>query len=795
MRTINVFNRNLGALLLGAAALTGSAAACSGGKGSEDSGGAGGGASAGCADDLQFFEANIYKPILAQKCAVCHGDGGLAKGTRMVLRPASEAGYLEKNFEMVKKLAATQEGDTSLLLLKPSNKAQGGHIGGKVIPFDSPEYHTFQTFVARVTEGKECDSGVVSCAAPAPGPRLLRRLSRSEYDATIHDLFGIESTWGASFTSDVVINGFDNNAAALRVSPLLADQTRKAAEAIAKMVLASPGQNLPCDVATGDAACAGKLIDSLGKRIFRRPLLAEDHARYLALYTLIAKDDGFAGGAEAVITAMLQSPSFLYRTELGDAAQPVGKDAIKLTPYEVASELSYFLWGTMPDATLFAAADAGELSTPAQIEKQARRLLADPQSRATIQRFVEAWLEIDRLPNIPKDAATYPELDAAARVAQREETRRFVTHVMEDGTGTLPELLTSRTSYLSPELAKLYGLPEPSGPKDAAGFAETTFDGKARAGILTQGSVITTHSKPSSSSPIHRGKLVRERLLCQPLPPPPAGLMVQPPPLDPSLTTRERYAAHATVEPCASCHRLIDPIGFGFERFDGIGRERDSEAGHSIDASGQILSTPGSDGKFDGTMELATKLAASPDVHACFATQWLRFAYGIEESAETACLVEEIGQTFEKDGLKIEDLIVSLTLAPRFAQRSIDDGVDGGTSSGSGAGGGMSTGVTTGSGSSTAASSSSGGPVMADLDVEKTTDSQWATGYQMSIKVTNKSAAKITWSITIPVEGKITDLWNANSAPAGAQTTFTGKDFNATLDPGASASFGFVATK
>jgi uncharacterized protein DUF1592/uncharacterized protein DUF1588/uncharacterized protein DUF1595/uncharacterized protein DUF1587/cellulose binding protein with CBM2 domain/uncharacterized protein DUF1585 len=792
MRTIQGFSRALGAVLVGAAALAASAAACGdsgGGKDSTSSGGGGGGKAGGCPDDLAFFEANVYKPILAQKCAVCHGDGGLAQGTRMVLRPATEDGYLEKNFEMVKKLAAVSEADTSLLLLKPSGKAMGGHTGGKVVPFDSPEYHTLQTFVARVTEGKECDSGVKSCATPAPGPRLLRRLSRSEYDATIQDLFNIGSTWGASFTTDIVVNGFDNNAAALRVSPLLADQTRKAAEAIARSIVTTPGQTLPCDVATGDAACAEKLIDSLGKRAFRRPLTAADHARYLALYDLVAKDDGFAGGAEAVITAMLQSPSFLYRTELGDAAAPAGADAIKLTPYEVAAELSYFLWGTMPDAALFAAADAGELATPAQIEKQARRLLADPRSRTTIQRFVEAWLEIDRLPNIPKDATTYPELDAAARVAMREETRRFVTHVMEEGTGTLSELLTSPTSYLSPELAKLYGVPAPTGPADAEGFAQASFDGTARAGILTQGSVITTHSKPTSSSPIHRGKLVRERLFCQPLPPPPAGLMVQPPPIDPSLTTRERYAVHATNEPCKSCHRLMDPIGFGFERFDGIGRERDAEAGQKIDASGEIVATPGSDGKFDGTADLATKLAASPDVHACFATQWMRFAYGIQESAETACLVDDLGQGFEKNGLKIEDLIVALTLAPRFAQRT----VDGSESPGSGTGSGASTGAT--SGGTAASSSASGGPVMSDLVVTTTTDSTWATGYQMSVKIENKGSAPITWSATIQVDGKITDLWNAASTSVGNQTTFTGNAYNAVLDPGASTSFGFVATK
>ncbi len=793
MRTIQGFNRTFGTVLLGAAALAASAAACSDGGGTSSGGGGGGGKSAGCPDDLAFFEANVYKPILAQKCAVCHGDGGLAQATRLVLRPATEDGYLAKNFEIVKKLAAVSESDVSLLLLKPSGKAMGGHTGGKVVPFDSAEYHTLQTFVARVTEGKECDSGVKSCATPAPGPRLLRRLSRSEYDATIQDLFNIGSTWGASFTSDIVVNGFDNNAAALRVTPLLADQTRKAAEAIAKLIVATPGQNLPCAVATGDAACAEKLIDALGKRAFRRPLTAADHASYLALYDLVAKDSGFAGGAEAVITAMLQSPSFLYRTELGDAAMPAGEGAIKLTPYEVATELSYFLWGTMPDAALFAAADAGELAAPAQIEKQARRLLADPRSRATIQRFVEAWLEIDRLPNIPKDAATYPELDAAARVAMREETRRFVTHVMEDGTGTLPELLTSPTSYLSPELAKLYGVPAPTGPADAEGFAEASFKGTARAGILTQGSVITTHSRPSSSSPIHRGKLVRERLLCQQLPPPPAGLMVQPPPIDPSLTTRERYAIHATNEPCKSCHRLMDPIGFGFERFDGIGRERDVEAGQKIDVSGEIVATPGSDGKFDGTVDLATRLAASPDVHACFATQWMRFAYGIEDDAETACLVAELGQGFEKDNLEIENLIVALTLAPRFAQRTVDGSEGTSSGTGSGAGGSASTGAT--SGGASASGAGGGGSTMSDLTVTTTIDSMWATGYQMSVKIENKGSAPITWSATLQVEGKITDLWNASSMPAGTKTTFTGKDFNAVLDPGGSTSFGFVATK
>jgi hypothetical protein len=245
------------------------------------------------------------------------------------------------------------------------------------------------------------------------------------------------------------------------------------------------------------------------------------------------------------------------------------------------------------------------------------------------------------------------------------------------------------------------------------------------------------------------------------------------------------------MEPCKSCHRLIDPIGFGFERFDGIGRERDQEAGQKIDASGEILATPGSDGVFDGTVDLATRLAASPDVHACFTTQWMRFAYGIQEDAETACLIDQLGQGFEKDGLKIEDLIVALTLAPRFAQRTID----GSEGTGAGTGAGTGTGTGTGGSSSVSGGAGGGGPVMSDVVVTTTIDSQWATGYQMSVKIENPTMAPITWSATLVVDGKITDLWNAVSVPAGTKTTFSGKDFNAVLDAGASTTFGFVATK
>jgi len=476
MRIVNTLHRHLGFILAGAGLLSSSAAACI------DLGSEGETKVGGCPDDLQFFEAKVYKPVLEQKCAVCHSASGLAKNSHFVLVPASEVGALEKNFETVKALAATSVEGTSVLLSRPSGRHPEGHTGGKLIPFDGPEYNTLSTFVNRVTKGEECDAEVVACTGAMPGRRALRRLSRSEYDATVQDLLEIPSHWGASFTADTVVEGFDNNAAALRVSPLWADQARRAAEEIAETAMAKPGGVVGCDPAVkGEEACAAEFIASFGERAFRRPLSADDEARYLALYKGVAAEDGFSVGVQTVITAMLQSPHFLYRAELGDAAA-VSEGRVKLTPYEIAAELSYFLWGTMPDAELFAAAKAGTLSSEEEIEKQARRMLQDPRSDAVLERFVEQWLELDRLASVPKDSATYPEFDMPLRAAMAGETKRFIRDVVRQGQGTLPELLTAKYSFMTPELAAFYGLPAPSGGVDSAGYGKVDLSGTARAG-------------------------------------------------------------------------------------------------------------------------------------------------------------------------------------------------------------------------------------------------------------------------------------------------------------------------
>lgn len=741
----------------------------------------------GCPDDVQFFQDHVFEPILGQECIVCHSSGGLAQESAMVLSKETTPQALAANFDIVREVARTEIDGTSVLLLRPTGMHPEGHTGGQLVGVGSPEYAALSAFVDRVTEGK-CDGpATVSCDGPARGGRLLRRLSRAEYDATIQSLFGFPSAWGAAFGADTVVNGFDNNASALVVSPLLADQIRTAAEEIAAAAFANPSSVVPCDpVATGEAACAALFVDTFGERAFRRPLTDDDSARYLALYGAVAAEDGFWKGAETVVSAMLQSPHFLYRTELGGAPKD---GVVTLTPHEIASELSYLFWGTMPDDELFAAADSGALSTPAEIAAQAERLLQDPKSDAVLARFVEQWLLVGNVVHVPKDNTVYPGFTPDIRAAMLAETRALFLRVVRGETPTLPALLTADRTFVSPALADLYGLQGTPAPD---GLLEVSLAGTERKGILTQGSVLATHAHPTDSSPIHRGKFVRTRVLCQDLPPPPAGFNVQPPPLDPGLTTRERYLQHASEEPCTSCHQLIDPIGFGFERFDGAGRFRDTENGKPIDATGEILATPATNGTFDGTLGLAEKLADSPDTAACFSLQWLRFAYALHEGPETQCLAREVADGFTAGGQRIDTLLFGLVKTRHFLERNADEDVA--SDPGTGTGGSGQGGSGPGGGGSGQGGEGGEAPVSQDLTVTVTQDTTWDTGHCSTVKVLNTGSAAITWEVSLDIGGTLTDLWNATSAPDGAKTKFTGLDYNGTLDPGEMASFGFCAT-
>jgi len=771
--------------------------ACKGGGADGDAGDTADTADTGCPGDAEFFETRVWAPILSQSCISCHNETGLARDTRMVLLPADAEGHLEHNLAEARELAQVEVGGTSLLLLKPTNTAPDGHKGGMVITEGSPEHAALAEFAARSLGTFTCDGGdsdgdaAAACDRGGAGVRRVRRLSHQEYNRSLAALLGEPTELGLKFAPDTVVHGYTNNADALLVSGLLADQYREAAESVAAELVAELPARLGCDpVALGEPECAADFIARFGRQAFRRPLTASERARYQTLWQEAAKAEDFAGGIRWTIAAMLQSPGFLYRSELGEH---VGGGVYALTPHELATELSYLILGGPPDAELAAAADDGSLADPEVLQAQAARLLASPDSDRTLHRFIDEWLHLDLLRTVPRDQLLYPELTPEIRAAMLGETHRFVTSVYHEG-GTLADLLTASHSFMTDALAQYYSVPAGAGEADAAGYKRVEAVGSA-AGLLVHGSLLTTHALPTSSSPIHRGKLVRERLLCQNMPPPPPSLNISPPPVDPNLSTRDRYAAHSADPVCAGCHSRIDPIGNGFEHYDGVGRFRAKDGVHPVDASGEILLTAQTNGSYDGLDELAQLLAGSPEVEACYALQWARFAVGSADNSELLCVQDELDAAFMASEGRLDSLVLALVGTRFFRERGgapVDEPgtTDGGTSSG---GGDATTGAPDSSGAPDDSSTGDApGPMTSPgIDAAVNQDSKWDAGECNTVTVTNTTDAPIVWQVALKLNGTLQNFWNAKVTPAGPTTLFTGESYNAEVAPKTSTSFGF----
>ncbi|WP_433932293.1 DUF1592 domain-containing protein [Sorangium cellulosum] len=769
------------ALMLSCVALGAAGAGCTnlfGGAGDDDSetngGDDTGSLDSGCADNIEFFKANLWDPIMSSKCTVCHTDSGLAKGTRMVFDTSGTDEALQANFEAVRGMAALEVNGESTLLLRPSGRHPDGHAGGALIPFQSDDYVVFEKFVNRVNLGVGCEEQPTACEPNmVSGRRVLRRMSRIEFDRTVADLLGLDAT-GYILPTDANVEGFDNNAEALLYAGTDVQLMRDAAEDIAARVIEAPGSLVPCEVATGDDACATEFFESFGRRAFRRPLTQDDRARYMELYRSVKADEGFAGGVQAMIAAALQSPYFLYRPEIGAVA---ADGTYQLLPHEIASQLSYMIWSSMPDDELLSKAESGELATPAVISAEVDRMMQDPRADAGVLRFFKTWLQLNGKPS--KDMTAYPEYTEAVRQAIEKETAAFVRHLIREGSGSLSEMYTANYSYVNPELASFYGLEAPGGNADQDGMTQVDLTGSNRMGILTLGSVLSTHAHAAESSPVHRGKFVREQLLCQPLPPPPAGLDVKPPQPDPTKSTRERFAEHSNNEACGSCHSLIDGIGFGFEHFDGVGRYRDNDDGHPVDASGNIVGAPSTSGTFDGTGELAQMLAQSPDAQACFTLQWLRFGFGAMDQSELSCMAEQITGQLGPENLTVAGVIKAIAQSPRFTRRLAEAVTDPGSSE------------EPGGDSEPSGTDNDAPPTNADFDVEEKVDSVWDGGGCKSVTVTNLGDTKAAWEVTLQVDGTPSDVWNAVAEAGNAGVKFTGVEWNAQIEKNQSASFGF----
>ena len=508
----------------------------------------------------------------------------------------------------------------------------------------------------------------LDCSKPKSPRMPLRRLTRFEYNNTVRDILGITSNAANPPPADVlpgeeIGNGFQNEATSLSVSRILIDGYRTIAKSIALRVAsdtAAAAKLGACSTAQlNETTCSNKIIADLGLRLFRRPLDAPETTALAAMFTAGRTAGDFATGIRTVVEWMLQSPQFLYRFEFGEPVEN-SPGLLRPTPYEMAARLSYLFWGSAPDLPLLDAAKAGNLRTKAQVLTQAERLLADPRTRDVVRFFHGQLYGIRGLDSLTRDPGFYPKFTPGMGSLIRRETEEFIDHVVWSGTGTFKEIMSAPYTFANSTLATFYGLPGVTG--DA--FIKVNTNPAQRAGLLTQASILSITTPGSRTDPVVRGKWVYNNILCQQVADPPPGVDPVPAPT-PGVTTRQRFEEHRNNAACVHCHTMLDPIGFGFEHFDGIGLWRETEDGLTIDDSGNIPNTDAK-GDFNGPVELANKLANSRDAQNCFAGKWLTYAYGRFETPQDDCTRASIQEAFAASGGDIKKLLVALTQTDAF---------------------------------------------------------------------------------------------------------------------------------
>lgn len=516
--------------------------------------------------------------------------------------------------------------------------------------------------------GAGVDAVAAACAASNnalnAGLTPARRLTRDQFNNTVGVLLNATGTPADGLGLDERIGPFKSNA----IAPLDELQVEQHSEVAARLAIAAmPNMRTisPCDLAADTTTtCATNFVTTFGQKAYRRPLEPAEITKYVSLYTLgRAGPEGALNGFRLVVETMLQSPFFLYQHDVGARGTPQA-GTVALTPHELASRLSYFLWGSMPDPTLLTLATNATLSQEAIITAQVTRMINDPRAAATIASFHRQWLGTDVLADEDRDITVYPRYNAQLADAMMQETALFTDAVIRKGDGLLKTLLTSTMAYPQGGLFSVYGVTQP------AGFTVGTMvplPANQRAGLLTQAAFLTRWAHPTQTSPVHRGKVIRLNVMCGTILPPPLDADTTPPAVTPTTSTRERFAQHVADPKCAGCHLFMDPIGLGLENYDAIGAYRTVDGLGPVVATGNIIAA-GADlvGSFDGPLELVNKLAQSQDVSNCFASQWFRFSLGRMESTNDSCSIQGIRDAFKTSGGNVRDLLSRIATSPAF---------------------------------------------------------------------------------------------------------------------------------
>jgi hypothetical protein len=509
------------------------------------------------------------------------------------------------------------------------------------------------------------------------GPVALRRLTAEQYANSVRDVLGSHITVPDRIDPDERASGLLSVGSTFAgITPSGFEKYEAAATVIAKQALDVEHRNalMPCEpssATSSDDACARQLIEQVGRRLFRRPLEPdeiESRVELAANATGVLGD--FHQGFELALASLLVSPDFLFRVETSEP-DPADADRLRLTAATIASRLSYWLWNSTPDEELLALAQSGELLDPDQLAAQVDRLLDSPRAEAGIRALFSDMYDFREFDDglVAKDSTLFPAYtESVAADAQEQTLRTIVDHLAEDR--DYRQLFTTRRSFLTRELGQLYRVPVVS----VGGWEAHTFgEDSVRAGLLSHASILALYSHPGRSSATLRGKFVREVLLCQDVPTPPANI-------DFSIventtgelrTARERLERHVVDGACAGCHSRMDPIGLALENFDAMGVFREQENGVTIDPSGDLDGTA-----YDGPVGLGEALSAHPQLGPCLVRTLFRYAMGRDPVDSEEPLLVFLGQRFSEAGFRVRDLVQAMVRSDGFLRTSGPRGLE-----------------------------------------------------------------------------------------------------------------------
>ncbi len=606
-----------------------------------------------CVTDAEFW-TDEAAPLVTSDCIACHVSGGQAASTRYVLDPGDD----DASRAAIEAFVRGTEDGATLLLDKPTN--QVSHGGGLRFGVLERPYAVLHELVARIGDPGACahpgeppvtcDDGVVR-----PGPTPLRRLTSTQVENTVADVFGVTLPEGL-FPPTPESADFRTFATSNVVSAAGAESVLLAAEH------ASSALDLDAVLACGDSAesCARAYLHDTAARLYRRPP-TDAEADVLDRFLDAGLDADTA--VRMAVEVMLQSPQFLY-LDAAATAPVADQDAVRwLDDHAIAARLAYFLTDHPPDAALREAAGRGELHTAAEVQAHALRLVATPEAADVVAAFHQDWLDLYLLDGMLKDATLHPEWGDDLVLDLRTELDLFTTEVVWYGDGRLDTLLFSDTTWVNPSLARIYGLPDP-GP----GWHRVQLDADRRPGALTRPAFLASHAYAATSSPVRRGAWVLEALLCEDLVPPPGVNMELPDESEEAPTIRERLEQHWTDPTCASCHVRIDPLGFGFEHYGAVGQWRDAWLnGTAVDASGSLDATAGD---FDGAAEMLALVGTTARARGCYARRWFEYALGRPADPQDVCTLDTLSRRFDSADGDIRTLMVDIAVSEAFRMRT-----------------------------------------------------------------------------------------------------------------------------